>query len=99
MTYRPLLDSLTIGKSNIEGFGIFATKDIPKNTKLGLSHIRVDDLMVRTPLGGFYNHSDTPNCEKYKIGFGYFLRTIKDIKKGEEITVTYTLYKLGDKNG
>ena len=69
MTYRPLLDSLTIGKSNIEGFGIFATKDIPKNTKLGLSHIRVDDLMVRTPLGGFYNHSDTPNCEKYKIGF------------------------------
>lgn len=30
MTYRPLLDSLTIGKSNIEGFGIFATKDIPK---------------------------------------------------------------------
>ena len=108
MTYRPLLDSLTIGKSNIEGFGIFATKDIPKNTKLGLSHIRVDDLMVRTPLGGFYNHSDTPNCEKVKLYFTnedkeptynftkWNLVTIKDIKEEEELTLKYTFYKLND---
>ena len=61
--YAPLIDSLSIGKSNIHGYGIFAIKDIPKNTKLGLSHIKVDDLMVRTPLGGFYNHSDNPTCE------------------------------------
>tara|TARA_R100001530_G_scaffold133964_1_gene108071 strand:- start:60 stop:356 length:297 start_codon:yes stop_codon:yes gene_type:complete len=95
--YAPLIDSLSIGKSNIHGYGIFAIKDIPKNTKLGLSHIRVDDLMVRTPLGGFYNHSDNPNCEKYRVGLGWFLRTIKDIIKGEEITATYTFYNIEEK--
>ena len=95
--YQPLIDSLSIGKSNIHGYGIFAIKDIPKNTKLGLSHIRVDDLMVRTPLGGFYNHSDNPNCEKYRVGLGWFLRTIKDIIKGEEITATYTFYNIEEK--
>ena len=95
--YAPLIDSLSIGKSNIHGYGIFAIKDIPKNTKLGLSHIRVDDLMVRTPLGGFYNHSDNPNCEKYRVGLGWFLRTIKDIIKGEEITAIYTFYNIEEK--
>jgi SET domain-containing protein len=95
--YAPLIDSLSIGKSNIHGYGIFAIKDIPKNTKLGLSHIRVDDLMVRTPLGGFYNHSNNPNCEKYRVGLGWFLRTIKDIIKGEEITATYTFYNIEEK--
>jgi len=30
--YKPLPDSLTIKKSEIEGLGIFATKDIKKNT-------------------------------------------------------------------
>ena len=95
--YAPLIDSLSIGKSNIHGYGIFAIKDIPKNTKLGLSHIRVDDLMVRTPLGGFYNHSDNPNCEKYRVGLGWFLRTIKDIIIGEEITATYTFYNIEEK--
>jgi len=95
--YRPLIDSLSIGKSSIHGYGIFAIKDIPKNTKLGLSHIRVDDLMVRTPLGGFYNHSNNPNCEKYRVGLGWFLRTIKDIIKGEEITATYTFYNIEEK--
>ena len=92
--YRPLIDSLSIGKSNIHGYGIFAIKDIPKNTKLGLSHIKVDDLMVRTPLGGFYNHSDDPNCETYTKGEFMFLKTIKDIKNNEEITAKYTLYKI-----
>jgi SET domain-containing protein len=56
-------------------------------------------MMVRTPLGGFYNHSNNPNCEKYLVGFCYFLKTVKDIKNGEEITVKYTLYNIGDRNG
>jgi len=91
-TYRPLPEMLTIKRSSIHGFGLFANEDIPENTKLGLSHIRVDDLMVRTPLGGFYNHSDDPNCEKYRLGLGWFLKTIKSIKRGDEITVKYTFY-------
>lgn len=101
--YRPLPDSLTIKNSKVHGLGVFATKRIPKGTKLGMTHLRhiegaafQKSMMIRTPLGGFYNHSDNPNCEKYQIGLGYFLRTIKDIEVDEELTVTYTLYEVKD---
>ena len=92
--YKPLPKNLTIQKSAIEGLGLFATADIPKKTSLGLSHIKVNGEYIRTPLGGFYNHSDNPNCETYIKGEFMFLKTIKDIKKDEEITAIYTLYKI-----
>jgi SET domain-containing protein len=52
--------------------------------------------LIRTPLGGFYNHSDNPNCETYALEYlGYRkLRAIKDIKAGEELTAYYTLYSI-----
>ena len=101
--YKPLPDCLTIRKSDIEGLGLFATKDIPKNTVLGLTHIfRPNKEIIRTPLGGFYNHSDNPNCETYKLDQPFtiksgsmYLKTMQNIKSGEEITVKYTLYKIG----
>ena len=92
--YRPLPKSLTIKNSSIDGLGLFATADIPKKTSLGLSHIKVNGEYIRTPLGGFYNHSDIPNCETYIKGEFMFLMTLKDIKSGEEITAEYTLYKI-----
>ena len=92
--YRPLPKSLTIKNSSIDGLGLFATTDIPKKTSLGLSHIKVNGEYIRTPLGGFYNHSDDPNCETYIKGEFMFLKTIKDIKKDEEISAKYTLYKI-----
>lgn len=98
MNYRPLPDNLTIKKSDVEGLGIFATENISVNTKLGLTHYEVDKMLLRTPLGGFYNHSDNPNCVKYRVGFAFFLMTIKDIKEGEELTVTYTLYGVNDES-
>ena len=92
--YRPLPKSLTIKNSSIDGLGLFATTDIPKKTSLGLSHIKLNGEYIRTPLGGFYNHSDDPNCETYTKGEFMFLKTIKDIKNNEEITAKYTLYKI-----
>ena len=77
--YRPLPDELTIKNSKIEGLGLFATVKIKKNSFIGLTHIR-DELFegkyIRTPLGGFYNHSKTSNImkmvsdviPKFKIG-------------------------------
>ena len=38
--YRPLPDGLTIKNSPIEGLGLFATKDIKKNTFIGVTHVR-----------------------------------------------------------
>jgi len=62
--YKPLPKQLTIKNSSIEGLGIFATEDIKKNTFLGITHIRdeqFENKYIRTPLGGFYNHSNDPN--------------------------------------
>tara|TARA_R110000782_G_scaffold193411_1_gene282961 strand:+ start:747 stop:1061 length:315 start_codon:yes stop_codon:yes gene_type:complete len=101
--YRPLPDCLKINKSSIEGNGLFAAKDIPKGTNLGISHIHLDedDDIIRLPLGGWYNCPNQPhnaNCIKEanegdnRIEFN--LITIKDIKKNDEILVQYTFYKL-----
>ena len=98
--YRPLPKSLRIGPSEIEGYGIFAAEDIPANTNLGLTHIPYQSQpngMLRTPLGGFYNHSDSPNCEVQKEKgiyprFCMYLVTLVDIPEGQEITVKYRLY-------
>ena len=62
--YRPLPPQLTIKNSKIEGLGLFATENIKKNSYNGVTHIRdeqFDNKYIRTPLGGFYNHSNDPN--------------------------------------
>jgi hypothetical protein len=94
--YKPLDPRLTIAQSNIEGLGLFTIKDIPKDTCLGITHIknnRFKNGYLRTPLGGFYNHSESPNCRKIELHGIYNLWTLKDIKTGEELTVDYTFYK------
>jgi len=92
--YRPLSECLTIKESGIEGLGLFTTIDLPQRMTLGRSHIKVGNEIVRTPLGGFYNHSDTPNCYKLESSEEYWLVTLRKIKAGEEITVKYTLYEV-----
>ena len=62
--YRPLPKQLTIKSSPIEGLGLYAVEDIKKNLFIGLTHIRdeqFENKYIRTPLGGFYNHSNEPN--------------------------------------
>jgi len=97
--YKPLLKNLTIKKSGINGLGVFATEDISKGSVLGVSHVKdsgAENGYWRTPLGGFINHSDNPNCEKSENRFtnNLYLMAIKDIKKDEELTVYYTLYTM-----
>ena len=63
MTYRPLDDRLTIAKSVIHGQGLIAVADIEANTCLGVTHVLLDTRVIRTPLGGFINHSsEQANC-------------------------------------
>ena len=103
--YKPLPDSLTIKESKVDGLGLFAVKGIAQGMNLGMSHIKLNGNMVRTPLGGFINHSDTPNTVKVEllmtnegeIKFNYKkwnLVTLRDIKEGEELTVAYTFYNV-----
>jgi len=95
-TYRPLPDSLTIGQSKIEGLGLFAIQNIDSGVDLGLTHIPncyYENGYIRTPLGGFINHSDTPNCKLHEDDTGRLsLRTVNDIVADDEITVKYNLY-------
>ena len=65
--YRPLPECLTIKKSPIEGLGLYATKNIKANIFLGITHIldeNFENKYIRTPLGGFYNHSNNPNVRR-----------------------------------
>ena len=65
--YKPLPGSLTIKKSPIEGLGLYAAENIKANCFIGLTHIQDKDFengYIRTPLGGFYNHSNEPNVRR-----------------------------------
>jgi SET domain-containing protein len=102
--YRPLPKSVTIKNSSIEGLGLFAREFIPSGTDLGMTHVydeRFENNYIRLPLGGFFNHSENPNCkvvdqpidEVGNVINHLRLITIKDIQPGEEITAYYTLYQ------
>ena len=66
-TYRPLPEQLTIKPSNIDGLGLHTNEYLDAGTVLGETHVLVHNMdrheWVRTPLGGFINHSESPNCE------------------------------------
>ena len=100
--YKPLPDSLTIKTSRVNGLGLFAEQKIKLGTNLGMSHIKLKDTIIRTPLGGFINHANEPNCVKVELlmkndSFDYKkwnLITTQDIEKGEELTLRYTFYNV-----
>ena len=107
MSYRPLPESLTIKKSELHGLGVFAIQPIPKDTCIGQSHLVLAKQIYRTPIGGFINHSDDPNCIKEKSAIfpysscpvcedstQYVLKACEDIDIGDELTVDYTFYKI-----
>ena len=80
-------------KSNLHGLGLFSLTEIPKDTTIGMTHIEIENDLIRTPLGGFINHADDSNCIKRKHNNRWFLKTDKDIKANQELTLTYDLYK------
>ena len=95
--YKPLPHGLVIADSQINGQGLFTTRKLVSGTHLGESHYRMDGELVRTPLGGFINHSNTPNCVKSQIRIKphydkWTITVIEDIEEGEELTLKYTMY-------
>ena len=102
--YRPLPESLTIKQSEINGLGLFAKEGIAQGANLGMSHVAIGSGIIRTPMGGFINHSGDANCVKVELRTNgedascvtkkWHLVTLRDIKKGEEHTVRYTFYKV-----
>ncbi len=107
--YRPLPEQLTIKNSPIEGLGLFATKDIKKHSFIGVTHVRdeqFENKYIRTPIGGFYNHSNEPNVIRMvsdslpKLNFGDIVdptKSTQEIKKGEN-NVENSFYHLQEKS-
>ena len=94
--YKPLPNNLKIKKSKIDGHGIFAKNNLKKGVDLGSTHIKVPMIngYVRTPLGGFINHSENNNCalyvkEDWDDYIIYNVMTIKKILANEEILLNY----------
>ena len=97
--YKPLPESLTIKTSKVNGLGLFAQEGIAQGTNLGISHIKIDADILRTPLGGFINQANEANAVKVELRDEKFIKkwslvTLRDIKKGEEITLRYTFYNI-----
>jgi len=100
-TYRPLPKGLTIEASKVEGLGLHATEDLEAGIVLGKTHVMSGVGWIRTPLGGFINHSETPNCfildgaivesqDIYSIGEDCkTIYTVAPVAKGDELTVYY----------
>ena len=100
--YKPLPNTVTIKTSKVNGLGLFAKEPIGQAINLGMTHIKIEDTIIRTPLGGFINHSNNPNCAKVELHANgqenfrkkWNLITLRDIKEGEEITLRYTFYNV-----
>ena len=107
--YKPLPNHLTVKKSIIEGLGLFATKVIKKHSFIGVTHVRdeqFENKYIRTPIGGFYNHSNQPNVIRMvsdslpKLKFGDQVdptKSTQEIKKGEN-NVENSFYHLQEKS-
>ena len=92
--YKPLPKQLTIKNSAIEGLGLFATENIKKNSFIGVTHVRdeqFENKYIRTPIGGFYNHSNEPNVIRMVSD------TLPKLEFGNEVDPTKTTEEL--KNG
>ena len=99
--YLALPENLCIQDSPIHGQGVFAKEDIASGSELGECHVFLMqnyDLetkkwerkhWMRTSIGAFLNHDMNSNCTVDVRDNCAFLIATKDIKAGEEITVTY----------
>ena len=91
--YKPLPDCLTIKKSPIEGLGLYASKKIRANSFIGLTHVRdknFENGYIRTPLGGFYNHSNEPNVRRVVSD------VLPKLKCGEQIDESLDVSQIPD---
>ena len=107
--YKPLPKQLTIKKSPIEGLGLYAKEEIKKNSYIGVTHVRdeqFENKYIRTPVGGFYNHSNEPNVIRMvsdtlpKLKFGETVDPKRNIReeKDKKTSLEDVFYHLQEKS-
>lgn len=78
-------DFVYLGRSSIEGTGLFSSEDIKAGDLIMGALISG----MRTQAGRYANHSDKPNGFMSSIGNDLYLMASEDIKAGDEITTSY----------
>ena len=95
---KKLNKKFKIGKSEIEGEGVFATQNLSPNEYIGNVVTKVKenkngwlDFKITENLGKWINHQLTPknNSKLVKEGNKYVLRANSKINQGQEITIDY----------
>jgi SET domain-containing protein len=92
-------------RSSIQGWGVFATRPITKNTRIidyegrylkrghiwcfKLNHWYVRDAAVGGNIARYINHSCRPNCYTQIVGDTIWIRAARNILPGEELTYDY----------
>ena len=105
MNKKALPNGFTIDKSPIHGLGLFATRDLI-SMPTAVTHVHHPILgWIRTALGAFINHSETPNCiskedevsikttmavESFNLAW-VLLGTVSNIAYGPVVMVRYLL--------
>ena len=91
------------GKSQIHGHGVFARGNLKAGRHLRIPYARLDDedteVIWNNSFDGWYpspeipwaylNHSDTPNAAVVQDECKLLLEPLRDIARGEEITIDY----------
>jgi SET domain-containing protein len=86
LTPMPLgYESIYVDNSHIEGKGLYSKEDIKKGDIICPG--RIDG--KRTPAGRYTNHALLHNAKMVFYGEDIELKAIKNITKGDEITVDY----------
>jgi hypothetical protein len=75
-----------VAKSNIEGDGLYAAKDLKKGDKL---FVAIDEYNSITYLASKINHCNNSNTELVKIDKEYYVLSLYDIEKNKELTLDY----------
>ena len=83
-----IYDKIKVKKSDIDGLGVFAEEDIDKDTTYLYAIIKDGSYFGGEPIR-YLNHSYSPNIKNTKIGDKIYGKTIKNIKKGDELTSNY----------
>ena len=107
--YKPLPKQLTVKRSSIDGLGLYALEDIKRNSFIGVTHVRdeqFENKYIRTPIGGFYNHSNEPNVIRMvsdalpKLKFGDSVDPKKDTReeKDKDTDLDATFFHLQEKS-
>jgi hypothetical protein len=76
-----------------ETFKLVAKDYIPRNTCLGITHVKREYEVIKTAVGEFLTDNSNPNCMLLTGEKDNTLWTVKSVFIGDTITIQFSLYR------